>query len=332
MSPKTEPKVKKVAAKKAPAKKTEAATAPAKTTKPTKTDTDLKAAIKPVAKAGNASTSSARPAKAGRRSEKALKETAEMVKKDEKKLQEPTVSDVKPKHTQKPPKSRLERKSKKYREVYKNVDATKTYNLDDALEAITKTNPAKFDAAVELHVRLNVDPKQADQNIRDVVVLPNGTGNKVRVAVFADDADAAKALKAGADLAGNDDFLAKLEKGEFNFDVLISTPAAMPRLSKYARVLGPKGLMPNPKNGTVTADVAKATSEAKAGRVEYRVDPSGIIHLSVGKVSFGGKKLSQNAEVAINSIKSNKPSGIKGVFVESIYLASTMGPSVKVKI
>lgn len=286
---------------------------------------------KDVAKAG---TSPAKPlAKSGKRSVKALSEAQDKKLKEERKSLVMADDKLqKAKLSQKPPRTRLERMSKKYREAFKQIDSSKSYNLEEALNIVHKTSPTKFDASVELHVRLNVDPKQADQNIRDTIVLPNGSGKVVRVAVFADEADAAKALKAGADLAGNDDFLAKLEKGELNFDVLISTPAAMPRLSKFARVLGPKGLMPNPKSGTVTTDVAKATTQAKAGRVEYRVDPTGIIHLSIGKVSFGDKKLAQNAQTVLDNIRSNKPSSVKGVFVSSVYLATSMGPSVRVSL
>jgi large subunit ribosomal protein L1 len=191
---------------------------------------------------------------------------------------------------------------------------------------------AKFDSTVELHVNLGVDPKQADQNIRETVVLPAGTGKELRVAVFAEADDIAKAKKAGADIAAGDEFLQQLEKENLDFDVLISTPALMAKLGKYARLLGPRGLMPNPKSGTVTTDVVSAIKEAKAGRVEFRVDQAGIIHLGIGKVSFGPEKLQQNAEAVTSSIKAAKPASLKGVYVKASYITTTMGPSIKVQV
>ena len=177
------------------------------------------------------------------------------------------------------------------REAYKILDKTKTYSLADAIDLAIKSSLTKFDATTELHVRLGVDPKHADQNIRDNIVLPNGTGKTLKIAVYADDKELEAAKKAGADIAMGDAFLEQLEKSIINFDILIATPAMMPKLGKYARVLGPKGLMPNPKNGTVTTDTAKAVKEAKAGKVEYKIDSSGIIHLGFGKVSFGKDKV-----------------------------------------
>ena len=194
-----------------------------------------------------------------------------------------------------------------------------------------ETNPAKFDASVEVHVRLGVDPRQADQNIRATVALPNGTGKDIRVAVFAPEAETAKAVKAGADIAGDEEILRLLDKGELNFDILIATPAYMPKLGKYARLLGPKGLMPNPKSGTVATDVVKAVSEAKAGRVEYRVDKQATIHLSIGKVSFGVDKLKENASAFFASLQSQKPSSLKGSYIKSTAIATTMGPGIKVE-
>jgi len=173
-------------------------------------------------------------------------------------------------------------------------------------------------------VNLGVDPRQADQNIRANLVLPQGTGKNVRVAVFADD------KVDGADLAGIEAITAELEKGTINFDILVATPANMAKLGKYARLLGPRGLMPNPKSGTVTADVAKAVAEAKAGRVEYRVDSTGIVHLAVGKVSFGGAKLLENAQAVMASIRSAKPASVKGNYVKAIHVTTTMGPSILV--
>ncbi len=226
--------------------------------------------------------------------------------------------------------SKLERRSKKYQKVAELIEKDKVYSLKDALELATKTNPVKFDASVEMHFRLGVDPKQADQNIRGVVAMPAGTGKNVRVAVFAEETELAKAKKAGADVAASDELLQELDKGVINFDVLITSPAQMPKLGKYARVLGPKGLMPNPKSGTVTADIAKAVTEAKAGRVEYRVDSTGIAHLSIGKVSFGPAKLLENANAVMNSIKSAKPNSLKGPYFRSVYITTTMGPSIPV--
>ncbi|XMB34411.1 50S ribosomal protein L1 [Candidatus Saccharibacteria bacterium oral taxon 955] len=225
----------------------------------------------------------------------------------------------------------MERRGKNYRKVAEKIDSTKVYNLADALALAIETNPAKFDASVEVHVRLGVDPRQADQNIRATVALPNGTGKDIRVAVFAPEAETAKAVKAGADIAGDEEILRLLDKGELNFDILIATPAYMPKLGKYARLLGPKGLMPNPKSGTVAADVVKAVSEAKAGRVEYRVDKQATIHLSIGKVSFGVDKLKENASAFFASLQSQKPSSLKGSYIKSTAIATTMGPGIKVE-
>ncbi|MGH9857849.1 MAG: 50S ribosomal protein L1 [Acidobacteriota bacterium] len=224
----------------------------------------------------------------------------------------------------------MERSGKNFRKATELIEKGKAYSLVEALDLATKTNPAKFDATVEVHVRLNVDPRQADQNVRDIILMPAGTGKSTRVAVFADADDVEKAKKAGADVAGADEFLQQLDKGSTDFDVLIATPKVMAKLGKYARVLGPKGLMPNPKSGTVTADVAKAVKEAKAGRIEYRVDSTGIIHVGIGKVSFGLEKLSVNAKALLASVKSNKPGSIKGAYVKSLYVTTSMGPSINV--
>lgn len=270
-------------------------------------------------------------AKAGKRSAKGVEEAEAKAEKLEKQAhrEEQSEENDKPKAPVKA-RSRLERRSKGYRKASEQIEEDKQYDLAAALDLATKTSPAKFDASVELHVRLNVDPRQADQNLRDTVVLPAGTGKNVRVAVFAD-ADVAKEAKAaGADVAASDEFLQQLDKGTIDFDVLISTPQQMAKLGKYARLLGPKGLMPNPKSGTVTTDVAKAVKEAKAGRVEYRVDSTGIVHVGVGKVSFGSVKLLQNTQAILDSLKSNRPSGIKGGYVRSMYVTTTMGPSIQV--
>lgn len=269
-------------------------------------------------------------AKAGKRSAKALAEAEEKVAKEERKATAAdTTVDEKPKQVQKV-RSRTERAGKKFRKVAELVDKSKEHSIKDALELATKTATTSFDSTVELHVRLNVDPKHADQNIREMIVLPNGTGRTVKVAVFGEADDVTAANKAGADVAGADEFLQQLDKGVINFDVLIATPAVMAKLGKYARVLGPKGLMPNPKSGTVTKDVAKAVQQAKAGKVELRVDETGIVHLGVGKVSFGADKLFENTQSVFSALKSAKPSGIKGNYVVSIFVATTMGPSIRV--
>lgn len=225
----------------------------------------------------------------------------------------------------------IERRGKKYQAAHKEIDRTKTYSLKDAVALAIKTSPVNFDATLEAHVRLGVDPRQADQNIRTTIVLPNGNGKTVRVAVFAPLDEAKKAKSAGADIAEDEEFLKQLEKGTIDFDVLISTPAYMPKLGKFARLLGPKGLMPNPKAGTVTTDVEKAVKEAKAGKVEYRVDKQSIVHIGLGKVSFGEAKLLENAEAFFSSLKSQKPASLKGQYVKSVFLTTSMGPSVPVE-
>lgn len=276
-------------------------------------------------------------AKAGKRSEKALEEAEEKAEKEAKKAahdttpSDPEAVEARKKGPAPKTRSKLERRGKNYRKIAGLVEEGKVYTLAEALDLATKTNPSKMDASVEVHVRLGVDPRQADQNIRTTVVLPHGTGKTLRVAVFAPEADAAKAIKAGADIAGDEEFLKQLEKGEINFDVLVATPAYMPKLGKYARLLGPKGLMPNPKSGTVATDVEKAVKEAKAGKVEYRVDKQAIVHLSVGKVSFGAEKLTENAKAFFSSLGSQKPSSLKGVFVKSTAISTTMGPGIKIE-
>lgn len=264
-------------------------------------------------------------AKAGKRSAKAIAEAEEKQAKEERKEQAAEEAE-KPTQKSNPTRSRLERQGKKFRDAAKLVEKDKKYSLTEALDVATKTNPAKFDASVELHINLNVDPRHADQNIRDNLVLPAGTGKNVRVAVFADE------KVEGADLQGVEEITKQLDKGQMNFDILIATPANMAKLGKYARALGPRGLMPNPKSGTVTTDVAKAVAEAKAGRVEYRVDSTGIVHIAVGKVSFGVAKLEENARAVLASIKSNKPNSVKGTYVKAIHMATTMGPSITVDV
>lgn len=275
-------------------------------------------------------------AKAGKRSEKSLREAEEKAEKEARKEAGDTSSqtgeeDVKKKGPAPKVRSRLERRGKSYRKVAEQVEAGKIYALAEALDLAVKTNPSKFDASVEVHVRLGVDPRQADQNIRSTVVLPNGSGKTVRVAVFAPEDDHAAASKAGADIVGDETFIKQLDKEELNFDVLIATPQYMPKLGKYARLLGPRGLMPNPKSGTVATDVAKAVTEAKAGKVEYRVDKQAIVHLAIGKVSFGADKLEQNARAFFDSLQSQKPTSLKSAYVKSTNVTTTMGPGIKVE-
>ncbi len=270
-------------------------------------------------------------AKAGKRSTKAVKEAEEKQAKQAAKQTE-QISETEPKQVKKPARSKAERAGKKYRAAFKLVDKNKVYALDEALELATKTSTTKFDATVELHLNLGVDPKQADQNVRDTVTLPAGTGKTVAIAVFADDEGVKTAKAAGADIAGNEDFLVQLDKEQLNFDVLIAQPTMMAQLGKYARLLGPRGLMPNPKSGTVTTDIAKAVDEAKAGKVEFRVDQAGIIHLGVGKVSFGASKLKDNTDAVLSSIKSAKPASLKGTYIKSAYITTSMGPSIRVEV
>lgn len=276
-------------------------------------------------------------AKAGKRSEKSLREAEELAEKAARKEAGDTTpqSEDAESHTKKGPRPtvrpRSERRGKKYQEVAKLVDKEKTYAVAEAFDLATKTSPVTFDASVEVHVRLGVDPRQADQNIRTTVSLPNGTGKTIRVAVFAPEAEHASAKKAGADIVGDEDFLKQLDKEELSFDILIATPQYMPKLGKYARLLGPRGLMPNPKSGTVSTDVSKAVTEAKAGKVEYRVDKQAIVHLSIGKVSFGAAKLEENARAFFTSLQSQKPSSLKGTFVRSISISTSQGPSIKIE-
>jgi large subunit ribosomal protein L1 len=264
-------------------------------------------------------------AKAGKRSAKAQAAAEQTREKEERKaMTEEEKSEIKPKQAAKPARSRLERKGKKFQGAAKLVDKSKQYSLKEAVELAQKTSFAKFDSTVELHANLNVDPRHADQNIRGNLVLPAGTGKSIRVAVFVDD------KIDGADLSGIEKITASLEKGQLNFDVLISTPANMPKLGKYARTLGPRGLMPNPKSGTVTQDVAKAVQEAKAGRIEYRVDSTGIVHAPIGKTSFKPEDLQKNAQALLASLKSNKPSSVKGTYLKSLHLTTSMGPSIPI--
>lgn len=271
-------------------------------------------------------------AKSGKKSKKHIEEVKAEEERQARKAETKALEEAgeKPRGATPVTRPKIERRGKKYQAAAKLVE-DKLYSLKDALELAVKTNPAKFDATVEAHVRLGVDPRQADQNIRATVVLPNGNGKDVRVAVFAPLDEAKKAAAAGADIAEDEEFLKRLEKGEIDFDVLISTPAYMPKLGKFARLLGPKGLMPNPKAGTVTTDIEKAVKEAKAGKVEYRVDKQAIVHLGLGKTNFDQAKLLENAEVFFESLKGHRPASIKGTYVKSIYITTTMGPAIAVE-
>ena len=219
---------------------------------------------------------------------------------------------------------------KNFREAAEKVERTKLYTPKEALTLVKELSTAKFDETVEAHFRLGVDTRKADQNIRGSISLPNGTGKSVRVAVFAEGAQAEQATAAGADIVGSDDLIAVIQKGEINFDAAIATPMMMAKVGRIGKILGPRGLMPNPKLGTVTMDVAKMVSELKAGRVEYRADRYGICHVPLGRVSFDAEKLVENYAALYTEILRVKPSSAKGKYVKSISVSSTMGPGVKI--
>ena len=225
----------------------------------------------------------------------------------------------------------MAKKGKKYVEALSKVDRTRLYDATEALGVVVEVATAKFDETVEAHVKLGVDSRHADQQVRGAVVLPHGTGKTKRVLVFAKGAKAAEAEAAGADFVGAEDLVQKIQ-GEnwFDFDVVVATPDMMGVVGRLGRVLGPKGLMPNPKSGTVTFDVAKAIDEIKAGKVEYRLDKTNIIHVPVGKVSFGAEKLSENFAALMDAIVKAKPSAAKGQYLRSVTVTSTMGPGVKI--
>ena len=220
---------------------------------------------------------------------------------------------------------------KKYQDSVKAFDLSKQYDANEAVSIILDTAKAKFDETIELHVRLGVDPRQADQQVRGVLVLPHGTGKTKRVLVIAKGAKADAAQAAGADFVGAEELIAKIQNDNwFDFDVMITTPDMMGMVGRIGRILGPKGLMPNPKSGTVTMDVEKAIAEVKAGKVEYRLDKTAIIHCPIGKKSFGAEKLLENYTALMDAIVKAKPASAKGTYLKSVTLASTMGPGVKV--
>ncbi|MFJ7748104.1 50S ribosomal protein L1 [Peribacillus sp. NPDC097295] len=224
----------------------------------------------------------------------------------------------------------MAKKGKKYLEAAKLVEVSKAYAVTEAIEVAKKANFTKFDATVEVAFRLGVDPKKADQQIRGAVVLPNGTGKTQRVLVFAKGEKAKEAEAAGADFVGESDYINKIQQGWFEFDVIVATPDMMGEVGKLGRVLGPKGLMPNPKTGTVTFDVTKAVNEIKAGKVEYRVDKAGNVHAPIGKVSFEDAKLVENFTTIYDTLMKVKPAAAKGTYMKNVSVTTTMGPGVKV--
>ncbi|GKV66343.1 MULTISPECIES: 50S ribosomal protein L1 [Sporosarcina] len=224
----------------------------------------------------------------------------------------------------------MAKRGKKFTEAAKLVDRTATYSVKEAIELAKKTTTTNFDATVEVAFRLGIDTRKNDQQIRGAVVLPNGTGKTQRVLVFAKGEKLKEAEAAGADYVGDAEYIAKIQQGWFDFDVIVATPDMMGEVGKIGRVLGPKGLMPNPKTGTVTFDVTKAVEEIKAGKVEYRADKAGIIHAPIGKASFDNEKLEENFTTIFDTIQKAKPASSKGTFMKSVNVTTTMGPAVKV--
>ncbi len=221
--------------------------------------------------------------------------------------------------------------AKRYKENFSSFDGTKKYTLEEAFAILEKFKGAKFDETINVAFRLGVDTKQSDQQVRGATLLPNGTGKKVRIAVFAKGDKAAEAEKAGADVVGADDLVTKINGGWMDFDKVIATPDMMPVVSKVAKVLGPRGLMPNPKTGTVTANIVQAISEERKGKVEFRAEKAGIVHAPIGKKSFGGDKLKQNLVALAESIVKAKPATSKGAYLRSITIAPTMGPGIRIE-
>lgn len=218
---------------------------------------------------------------------------------------------------------------KRLKNAVQNLDKTKVYSLEEAVKTIKERATAKFDETIEVAINLNVDPRKADQNLRGVVQLPNGTGKTYRVAVFAKGPKAEEALKAGADIVGAEDLMEKIQAGDMPFDRCIATPDMMGLVGRVGKILGPRGLMPNPKLGTVTMDVAEAVKSVKGGQVEYRTEKAGIVHAGVGKASFTEKAILENVKSYVDAVIKAKPTGVKGTYVKSMSLSSTMGPSVK---
>ncbi len=221
---------------------------------------------------------------------------------------------------------------KRIRNAYEGVDRNAVYSLSDALSMVKERAAVKFDETLEISMNLGVDPRHADQNVRGMVSLPNGTGKTVRVAVFARDAKAEEATAAGADIVGAEDLMQQVQGGDMPFDLVIATPDMMPIVGRLGKVLGPRGLMPNPKLGTVTPNVTKAVEDAKAGQVQFRAEKAGIVHAGIGKMSFDQAKLEENAKAFIDAITKAKPSGAKGTYIKRISLSSSMGPGIKVDV
>ena len=287
---------------------------------PTQTVDEPKPIKKALAKAGKRSAKSVRAAEA--------EETRLEAKEHHE--EEKAAADAAPKPPKREQPNPLHQHGKKYRESMKLIEVGKTYSLADAMELATKTASTKFNSSVDIHINLGVDPKQADQMVRASVVLPHGTGKTIRIAVFADGKAAEAAKTAGADRVDTDKLLADIEKGKLEFDMLIATPDKMATLGKVARILGPRGLMPNPKSGTVTPDPAKAVTDAKTGKVEFRIDKQAIVHQAIGKASFKPEQLTENATSLLRAILKAKPSATKGTYVKAIATASSMGPGIKI--
>jgi large subunit ribosomal protein L1 len=226
----------------------------------------------------------------------------------------------------------MARKGKRLVKAREGIDATAVYALEEAVKMIKERAGAKFDESIEIAMNLGVDPRHADQNVRDAVLLPNGTGRSVRVAVFAKGAKAEEAEAAGADVVGADDLAAKVSEGQIEFERCIATPDMMPVVGKLGKILGPRGLMPNPKLGTVTNDVGEAVKAAKGGQVQFRAEKAGIVHAGVGKASFSDEALLENVKAFVDAVSRAKPSGAKGTYIKKVSLSSTMGPSVKVDV
>ena len=220
--------------------------------------------------------------------------------------------------------------SNRYTNNFKTIDRDSIYHLNDAVKLIKKSSPAKFDETIDICINLGVDPRHADQIVRGTVSMPNGTGKDVSILVLAKGDSVDKAKEAGADFAGSDEFLEKIKSGWTDVDVIIATPEMMPELGKHGRVLGPRGLMPNPKTGTVTNDVEKAVKEVKSGKIEFKVEKNGIVHAGVAKMSFDEDKIAQNISAFIDAINKAKPSGVKGVYMKKVTLSSSMGPGLKI--
>ena len=226
----------------------------------------------------------------------------------------------------------MKKKGKKYQDIIKDIDLNKEYGLDEAIGLVKNTSTTKFDGTVEFHAKLGLDLEKPEQNVRSTVVLPNGTGRDMKILVFAEAKDEKKAKDAGADFVGLDEFIEKIKKGWLGFDVAVATPENMPKIAKLAKILGARGLMPNPKAGTVTTDVVKTIEEFKKGKIEFRADSLGGIHVGIGKVSWDEKKLVENFNTLHKALVSAKPSSLKGVYIKSISLSSTMGPGIKINI